>query len=141
MTGIIEEIQKLAESVSADLKEKKGVFTLTKTVAERRSFLSKKKLVYAAKISIDENKKEIAFSEFLKESGIGISAGGDDLSPGFGFKKETYSTDTHKRSGTIEEQSNLFGKKYDYRFDFSQIRNTVQELASRSGYTVNYKLF
>ncbi|MDP3259199.1 MAG: hypothetical protein Q8M34_01245 [Thermodesulfovibrionales bacterium] len=141
MTGIIEEIQKLADSVSADIKEKKGVFTLTKTVAERRSFLSKKKLVYTAKISIDENKKEIAFSEFLKESGIGISAGGDDLSPGFGFKKETYSTDTQKRSGTIEEQSNLFGKKYDYAFDFSKTRDAVEGIASRSGYAINYKLF
>lgn len=141
MTGIIEEIQKLADSVSADIKEKKGVFTLTKTVAERRSFLSKKKLVYTAKISIDEKKKEIAFSEFLKESGIGISAGEDDLTPGFGFKKETYRTDARMRSGTIEEQSNLFGKKYNYSFDFSKIRNTVQGLASRSGHTVNYKLF
>ena len=141
MSAFIEEIQKLAESVSADLKEKKGVFTLTKTVAERRSFLSKKKLVYAAKISIDEIKKEITFSEFLKESGIGISAGEDDLTPGFGFKKETYRTDALMRSGTIEEQSNLFGKKYDYNFDFSKIRNAVKELASRSGYTLNYKLF
>ncbi|HBG92556.1 MAG TPA: hypothetical protein DDX12_03675 [Nitrospiraceae bacterium] len=141
MAGIVEEIQKFAESVSADIKGEKGVLKLSKTIAERKSFLSKKKLVYTAKISIDENKKEIIFSEFLKESGFGISAGEDDSSPGFGFKKETYGTDTKMRSGTIKEQSSLFGKKYNYSFDFPQIRNAVKEIASRSGYILHYKLF
>ncbi|MHB1324864.1 MAG: hypothetical protein ACYC0L_01460 [Thermoleophilia bacterium] len=32
-----------------------------------------------------------------------------DMSPGFGFKKETYKTGAGPREGTIEEQSTLFG--------------------------------
>ncbi|MHB8159666.1 MAG: hypothetical protein ACYDGS_04125 [Thermoleophilia bacterium] len=56
--------------------------------------------------------RTIRFSEMLKESGSGVSGGGGfdgDMSPGFGFKKETYKTGAGPREGTIEEQSTLFG--------------------------------
>ena len=47
----------------------------------------------------------------LKECGFGLSSGGDDMSPGFGFKAGTYNTMSGAREGGIKEQSTLFGRK------------------------------
>ena len=82
--------------------------------------MTKQKLIYSAKFRVDEGNREVRFTEMLKESGAGMSSGGIDsgMSSGFGFKKESYNTLSGPREGTIEEQSNLFGKKYEYKFDF-----------------------
>ena len=112
-------------------------------MAERKSFLSKKKLVYQARIHLDREAKELRFSERLKESGFGLSAGGagDDLSPGFGFKTEKYSTGSGPREGTLEEQSNLFGRKYEYRFDFGLIRRSIEAKTIEAGYRFVYSIY
>lgn len=137
----MEEIKKYADSISADMKEKKGVWTLTKVVAERKAFLSKKKLEYIAKFRFDDESKEIRFTEMLKESGSGISSGDmDDMSPGFGFKAGTYKTGMGPREGSIKEQSNLFGEKYDYEFKFGEIRERIEEIAESMGYNFKYQI-
>jgi len=139
--GLIEKIKKIADSLPAKLNESKGVFTLEYVLAERKAFLSKKKLVYTAKFCIAEDKKEILFSEMLKETGFGISSGSDlDMSPGISFKSEKYKTGLGPREGTIEEQSNLFGKKYNYTFDFSKFRDQVKRAAAEAGYEFKYEL-
>lgn len=141
--SIIEEIQKLAEENSVELKEKKGVWTFKAVAAERKAFLSKKKLEYIVRFRIDDAAKTLRFNEMLKESGSGISSGSGfdgDMSPGFGFKKETYKTGAGPREGTIEEQSNLFGQKYDYSFDFKSIRDKIEAIASAQGYSLDYVL-
>ena len=79
----------------------------------------------------------------LKESGSGVSSGGgfdSDMSPGFGFKKETYKTGAGPREGTIEEQSSLFGRQYDYKFDFKEIRGGIERIAAANGYSLKYSL-
>ena len=77
----------------------------------------------------------------LKESGSGVSTGGDfESSPGFGFKTETYKTGGTGREGNIEQQSSLFGKKYEYRFDFKTIRAKIEELAKAEGYQFELQL-
>jgi len=48
-----DELTAYAKGIPADLKEKKGVYTLEFTVAERKALLSKKKLTYSAKFRID----------------------------------------------------------------------------------------
>lgn len=138
-----EEIRKIAEGIPAEMKEDKKGFSLEWVVAERKSFLSKKKLVYLAKIHLDPERKELRFSERLKESGFGLSAGGagDDLSPGFGFKKEKYNTGSGPREGTLEEQSNLFGRKYQYRFDLGLIRRSIEAKTVEAGYRFVYSIF
>ncbi len=137
----MEEIKKYAESISANLSEKKGVWTLEKVVAERKAFLSKKKLEYIAKFRIDDDSKEIRFTEMLKESGSGVSSGSiDDMSPGFGFKSGTYKTGMGPREGTIKEQSNLFGEKYDYEFKFEEIRGRMEEITKKMGYNFKYQI-
>lgn len=54
---MIEEIQKALESYGGKWKEKKGIWEFETVIAERKAFLSSKKLTYAAKMRIDDEKK------------------------------------------------------------------------------------
>jgi hypothetical protein len=139
-TMLVDEIRELVEGIPATLKEKRGVYSVEFTVAEREVFLSKKKLTYSAKFRVDEEKKEIRFTEALKESGSGASSGDRGGGPGFGFKKESYKTAMGPREGSIKEQSELFGALYSYTFDFSKVRKAVEEAADRAGYTFKYRM-
>jgi hypothetical protein len=137
---LIEDIRKITDSIPAEMKEKKGLFSFEFTVAERKALLTKKKLTYEAKFRLDQEKKELRFTELLKESGSGFSSGDSDMSPGFGFKKETYKTGTGGREGSIKEQSDLFGKQYSYTFDFSTIRSRIEAETIRAGYSFKYQI-
>ncbi len=139
--AIMEEIKKICEDVGGVVKVNKDVCSIEILLAERKVFLSKKKLIYSAKAKINDTEKIVDFSELLKETGIGLSSGGDmEMSPGFGFKKETYNTFGGARKGTIEEQSKLFGKNYAYKFDYASVRNKVEEIAQKNGYKFIYKI-
>ncbi len=141
--ALLDEIKRIAAEIPAEINEDRGTHTLRFLVAERKAFLSKKKLEYIAKFRIDDQGKEVRFTEMLKVSGSGLSSGSggfDDVSPGFGFKKETYKTGAGPREGTIEEQSTLFGKDYNYRFDFKTIRPKLEELAKIAGYEFKYQI-
>ncbi|MBN1857412.1 MAG: ribonucleoside-triphosphate reductase [Dehalococcoidia bacterium] len=137
---LADDLKDYAKSIPADLKEKKGVYTLEFTVAERKVFLSKKKLTYSAKFRIDDAKKEVRFTEMLKEASSGMSSGDSDFGPGFGFKKETYKTGTGPREGVIEQQSELFGKQYTYTFDFKTVRTAIEAAATAAGYALKYQM-
>ena len=129
----------LASEQGLALAEKKGKTTLTRVVAERKAFLSKKKLTYTAWVKVEEEPKRLHFSEMLAESGFGMAGGFDtDMSPGFGFKVETYGSGTGGRSGGIAEQSTLFGKRYQYDFDYVRVRAAVEALAAGEGYAFEY---
>ena len=137
---LVDEIKEFVEGIPATLKEKRKVYSVKFTVAERRVFLSKKKLTYSAKFRVDEDKKELRFTETLTESGSGISAGDSDVGPGFGFKKESYKTGIGPREGSIKEQSELFGEQYSCTFDFSRVRTSIERLAIDAGYTFKYQI-
>lgn len=137
---LLDDLKHIAKSLSADVKEKKGVYTLERTIAERKVFLSRKKLTYRAKFRIDEDRKELRFTEMLQESGSGMSTGDSEFGPGFGFRKESYKVGGGPREGTIEEQSTLFGKQYAYTFDFAQVRTSFQEAAAKAGYEFKYQV-
>ena len=143
MTSVLDEIKKSLENRDGKWTEKKGVWSFSTSIAERKAFLSKKKLTYSLKIRVDDGAKVIKFSEMLIEAGSGLSAGGDfdsGMSTGFGFKTESYNTFGGARQGTIEEQSNLFGKNYSYQFDFKEIRLMVQGIVEKAGYTFEYQI-
>jgi hypothetical protein len=126
-----------------ELTEKKGIYTLSFIISERKGFLSKKKLQYTARFRIDDLSREIRFWEMLKETGSGFSSGGgldDGISAGFGFKKETYKTGGGGREGTIEEQSNVFRMEYSFQFDYQAIRKKMEELAQASALTFKYQV-
>jgi hypothetical protein len=91
-TNIIAEIKNALGFHDGKWNEKKGVWDFSATIAERKAFLSKKKLTYTSKIRIDDGAKVVKFSEMLIEVGSGFSSGGnfdDGMSTGFGFKTES----------------------------------------------------
>ena len=137
---LLNDITHIIAALPAQLKEKNSLYSFEFTVAERKAFLSTKKLAYRAVFLIDEAKKELRFTEMLKELGSGIGSGTDDISPGFGFKVETYKTGIGPREGNIAEQSALFGKKYNYSFDYSKIRKDIEAAALEVGYSFKYQL-
>jgi hypothetical protein len=140
--AFLDEIKKIALEKGATLEEKKGIHVFRVLVAERKVFLSKKRLEYIAKFRVDDTAKEIKFTEMLKESGSGLSMGGgiDEGTPGFGFKIQTYKTGMNGRQGGLEEQSNLFGKTYSYVFDFKLIRSQFENISNNLGYRFKYQI-
>ena len=118
--------------------QKDGSLAADVTVAERKAFLSKKKLQYKCRARVDEAARKVRFWEMLIEKGSGMSGGSggfdSDMSPGFGFKKETYKTGGKEREGTIEESSTLFGKDYSYSWDYAAVRKALRAVAEAEGY-------
>jgi|YelNatPaOPRAMG01_1025707.scaffolds.fasta_scaffold04065_2 hypothetical protein len=139
---LIEDIKTRLNKYNGQWNEKKGLWSFSATIAERKAFLSKKKLSYTAKLRINEETKTIHFSEMLSETSSGFSAGGgmDDVSPGFGAKTETYNTLSGKRQGSIEEQSKIFSKDFTYTFNYQEIRSVIKEIAEKYGYQFDYQI-
>jgi hypothetical protein len=140
--ALLDQFRTIGTSVSARFEEKKGIHTMTAVIAERKAFLSKKRLEYIAKFRIDDQAREVRFTEMLKESGSGLSAGTgpDDMSAGFGFKAGTYKMGGGRNEGTIQEQSALFGKTYQYTFDVGAIRKHLEAAAVAAGYRFTYQI-
>ena len=131
-----EELIEVSKSFPAEFKEQKdGSLVLQFVIAERKAFLSKKKLTYKSKVRVNDEKKEITFFEMLSESNVGLSVGS-----GFEFKKETYGVKGKEREGGIEEMSKLFGKNYKYSFDYKKIRETIKKEAQKIDYSFSIKL-
>lgn len=140
---MFEQIQNALKSYTGEWKDKKGVWEFSSLIAERKAFLSTKKLTYSARIKIDDSAKSVNFSEMLAEVGSGLSSGSsfdDGMSTGFGFKTESYNTMSGAREGNIEEQSNLFGKKFDYKFDYKEIRTKIESAIKNLGYEFKYQI-
>ena len=130
------ELIKIGKSFPGGFKEQRdGSLVLKFVIAERKAFLSKKKLTYKSKVRVNDEKKEVTFFEMLSESSSGLSVGS-----GFEFKKETYGTKGKERDGGIEEMSNLFGKKYDYSFDYKKIREAIKDKTKKVEYSFSVKL-
>lgn len=144
--SLTDAIKAYADELGGELSEKKEVFKLEILVAERKVFLSKKKLRYVAKFRVNDDSKELKFTEMLAESGSGLSSGGSDfnggmnMSTGFGFKTEKFNTMHGGREGSIQEQSKLFGKNYSYNFDYKEIREKFEDLAKSEGYSFKYQI-
>ncbi|MBN1299062.1 MAG: ribonucleoside-triphosphate reductase [Actinobacteria bacterium] len=143
MHEIKKELMEQGKNYPKNFIEKRGnIFLLDFIIAERKAFLRTDRLTYSAKLKIDEIKKEIIFFEILKESGAGLGSGGagDGYGTGFGFKVEKTKIGPGGREGTIEQQSVLFGKKYEYKFTFEKIRQDIKSLAEKYGYSFTYTL-
>jgi hypothetical protein len=142
--GLFEDIKAYADSEGLELTGHKSGYRLSRNIAERKAFLSRKRLDYIASFKIDDAAKKVLITEMLKESGSGIAGAedfdGSGMTTGFGFRTETYRTGPGPREGTIVEQSDFFGKKYDYRFDFRTVRERIEGLTLAAGYEFFYEL-
>jgi len=136
-------LEEIAKKINGKLTKKNNAYTIVSVIAERKAFLSTKKLEYIVTFKMDDEKNIFNFSEMLKESGSGLSMGGgfgDDMSPGFGFKSGSYKTGMGPREESIEEQSKLFGKDYQYKFDFKEMRQKFESLAKENNYEFKYQI-
>jgi hypothetical protein len=139
--GLRERIAQVFAGLPAEISDIKGVVTVKAVVAERKAALSRKKLTYIAQYCVDEAQREVRFTERLKETGFGLAGGGDtDVSPGVGFKTETFRTGAGPREGTLEEQSSLFGQQYRYAFDFKALRAAVAAIVREAGLDFKYQV-
>jgi len=131
---MIKEIIKALGIYGGQWKENGGVWELSIIIAQRKVFLSSKKLTYTSKIKIDDVSKLVKFSELLTETSSGL------IDSGITFKTETYNTFGGARKGNIEEESNLFGKKYQYNFNYQEIREKVEAIVKANGYKFEYQI-
>jgi hypothetical protein len=132
----------IGRSLTAELvPQKDGSLKLEAVVAERKSFLSKRKLTYICRLRVDDPARQVRFFEMLKESGFGVGGGGDvDGGAGFGVKKEVYSSSGRVSRANLTEQSTLFGKDYSYKLDFGKFREAVRQACVAAGYAFEVKL-
>lgn len=140
---IKESIKKIVDEIDGKISEKGSVLFCETVIAERKVFLSKKKLTYLFRVKIDDEAKTVKFSEILKEAGSGLSSGGgfdSEMSTGIGFKTESYDTTSGAREGMIEENSKLFDKTYQYKFDYAKTREQVEKIAKEAGYKFEYSV-
>ena len=114
-----------------------GALELESVVAERETFLAKRRLTYSCRLRMDEAARAVRFFEILTEKGSGLPSGDLDVAPGFGFKKESCKVGGKEREGTIKEQSRLFGADCRYRFDFAAVRSDVERTAADHGYRLD----
>lgn len=121
--------------LGGEVRERGDAIEFTKVLAERRAFLSRRRLVYRATVRVDEGRREVHLWESLTETSSGLAP-----EAGAGFKVETYRTWPEARAGTIKEQAELFGKRYNYTFDFSAVRKELEAAARGHGYAVQVKL-
>lgn len=121
--------------IGGEVTEESGAIRFARMLAERRAFLSRRKLVYQASVRVDEDNREVHLSESLTETSSGLSS-----ESGSGFRVESYRTRPGSRAGDIAEQARLFGKTYAYTFDHGAIRRTIEALAREHGYAVVYRI-
>ncbi len=115
-------------------QQKDGSLAGEAVLAERKAFLSKRKLTYKCKARVDDGARMVRFWEMLLETGSGMSSGGGDFGPGVGFSASTYKTSGKERSGSIDEASSYFGKDFDYQWDYAAVRTALRSAAEAAGY-------
>lgn len=138
---ILERVNGFIEGLPGRFEPKGDVFCLEAVIAERKAFLSKQKLTYYARFKVDGPKGLVTFTEKLEERKSGLGAGGVDESVGTGFKGWKTSSSADGLEGVMEEQSRLFGEKYQYSFDFKRVREAVRRAAEEAGFSFEYRLW
>ena len=89
---------------------------------------------------IDDARREVRFTELLKESRSGMSSGGDDdFGPsGFGVQRTSYNSRTDTVQDSIEEQAARYRSKYPLDFRYDAVSPQVRGIAETAGYTLAY---
>ncbi len=139
--AVLDELKLLADAWQFSWQVKGDLVTMSRVIAERKAFLSTARLEYVARIRLDEARRGLRFSEQLKESGVGLSSGGDDNLPGgFSAQRTSFNTRTDGIAETIEQEAARFGASYPHDFPYALVREQVAGLAQAQGYRFDYGL-
>ena len=132
---LIDSIVAFAKSVGAEVKVKRDTVEIQKIVADRKTFLSKEKLTYQAKLRVDQKENMVHFFESLKESSAGMS------SPGVSVQKTKYKVGlSGQQESEFEQQAEFLGQKYDYQFDFKTVRTSIEKYSREAGFDFHYQV-
>ena len=104
-----------------------GRFALEAVAAERKTLLSRERLVYRAAPRIDDATRTVRFQKRLQESSRGLVGG-------LTAKAETTSLHGKERDGTVAERSRYLGRRFDCFLDYGAVREAVEEAAQAQGY-------
>lgn len=66
-------LAELLTGLGGEVRERGGTVEFTRILAERRVFLSRKKLVYRARLRVDDGARAVHLSESLSETGSGLA--------------------------------------------------------------------
>ena len=137
---ILTELGKLAQAWQFEWRQKADQVILSRVVAEQKALMATGQLTYEARIRIDDARREVRFTELLKESRSGMSSGGDDdFGPsGFGVQRTSYNSRTDTVQDSIEEQAARYRSKYPLDFRYDAVSPQVRGIAETAGYTLAY---
>jgi hypothetical protein len=139
---VLFELHRFADAWHLTWSQKHDNVRLERVVAERKAMLGTATLTYRATVTLDEARREVAFSELLAERGTGISSCGDDgESSGFGFGIQTtsYNTQRNTIADTIEDQARQYSRHYALDFPYARVREVVGQIATAAGYGFRYR--
>ena len=122
--------------------QKDGSARMEAVIAERKAFLSKKKLDLHLPL---QGRRAGQRSALLRDAqGIGLRRhkrrGQRRDEHGLRLQEGDLQHLRERANGSIEEQSKLFGKDYSYKFDFGTFRGAVRKAAEGAGYRFEVKL-
>ncbi|WP_420834449.1 ribonucleoside-triphosphate reductase [Aminiphilus circumscriptus] len=135
---IIDAVRREVPNLGETFVRKKDIWELKALLAERKAFLSRKKLFFRAAFRVDEAARSVRYSERLEESGSGFGAG-DDFA-GVGVRTWKTSSGKEGRTGDIKETLRLFGETYSFTFRCEAVREVVKRIAEEEGFSFDYRI-
>ena len=135
---IIEAVRREVPALEETFARRKDHWELKALLAERKAFLSRKKLFFRATFRVDEAARSVRYSERLEESGSGFGAG-DGLA-GAGVRTWKTSSGKEGLTGGITEELRLFGEKYSFTFRCEAVREAVKRVAEEEGFAFDYRI-
>lgn len=135
--SVVTELHRFADAWQLTFCETRGVVQLERVVAERKVMLGTARLTYRAAVTVDDTRREVAFTELLVERGTGLSSGGDDeggMGNGFGFQTTSYNTRKDTVADRIEDQARNYARHYRIDFPYARVREVVAQIATGAGY-------
>ncbi|MCA0306170.1 MAG: hypothetical protein LCH87_02160, partial [Actinobacteria bacterium] len=139
----LSELRRLSDAWQFEWGQKGDVVTMHRVIAEQKAFMMTSRLEYHARVRVDDAHRELRFTEYLKESGAGVTGGGDDdsMSTGFGVQRSSYNTRSDGIAEAIEEQVQRYRPKYPINFRYDLVREQAKGLADAVGYAFRYGPF
>lgn len=134
---VLSELHRFADAWHLTWSQKRDTVHLERVIAERKVMLGTAKLTYRATVTLDEARREVAFSELLAERGTGVSSGGDDGEGsgfGFGLQATSYNTRRDTIADNIEDQARQYSRQYVLDFPYARVREVVGQIAAAAGY-------
>lgn len=136
---MIDEIKKYLNTVGGSLTENNGLYIFKYEIADRNTKINNINVSYTAKFRVINDDKIIKFNEVITEKSSGLGVGGE-MTPGIGYKTESFKSKLDGREGKVSEKSSMGEKELNYSINYKDIRNTIKSISEKNGYRFKYKI-